>query len=73
MSDSPETLILNVDEAADGVRIDKFLSDTLTEYSRSFIQKIIKDLQSSLISVVTIIANIVSVSNTQSFKTNKLI
>ena len=43
MSDSPETLILNVDEAADGVRIDKFLSDTLTEYSRSFIQKIIKD------------------------------
>ena len=35
MSDSPETLILNVDEAADGVRIDKFLSDTLTEYSRS--------------------------------------
>ena len=42
MSDSPETLILNVDEAADGVRIDKFLSDTLTEYSRSFIQKIIK-------------------------------
>lgn len=42
MSDSPETLILNVDEAADGVRIDKFLSDTLTEYSRSFIQKIIR-------------------------------
>ena len=36
-------IIKNVEPEYNGQRIDKFLSETLPEYSRSFIQKVVKD------------------------------
>ena len=33
---------LNIDKTQEGERIDKFLSDMLSSYSRSYVQKLIK-------------------------------
>lgn len=43
MNNNSEVFVINVDECDDGTRIDKFLSDEIPDYSRSFLQKIIKD------------------------------
>lgn len=40
---SSKIIIKNVEPEYNGQRIDKFLSETLPEYSRSFIQKVVKD------------------------------
>lgn len=43
LSEDISTITFIVDEKASGNRIDKYLSDELSQYSRSFIQKLIKD------------------------------
>lgn len=43
MDNSSGLFVINVDECDDGTRIDKYLSDEMPDYSRSFLQKIIKD------------------------------
>ncbi|MGN0340271.1 MAG: RluA family pseudouridine synthase [Lachnospira sp.] len=40
---SSKIIIKNIEPEYNGQRIDKFLSETLPEYSRSFIQKVVKD------------------------------
>ena len=40
---SSRIIIKNIEPEYNGQRIDKFLSETLPEYSRSFIQKVVKD------------------------------
>ena len=40
---SCKIIIKNIEPEYNGQRIDKFLSETLPEYSRSFIQKVVKD------------------------------
>ena len=40
---SSKIIIKNVEPEYNGQRVDKFLSETLPEYSRSFIQKVVKD------------------------------
>ena len=47
-----ETLEFNVDASANNIRIDRYLADQCPEHSRSYIQKLIKEKNVKVNSVV---------------------